>query len=244
MDILKDFFNEIKELFLKYKNYIILLILFILFFSSSYIVLIFINLFNIDINSFSNLGKNILNITPSFLLMIFLLIVYRKDLIADFKKLKKDPLIKMDTAFRYWIIGLIIMIASNFLIQKLGIGIASNETRVNTLLDTSPFIYGLSIAFIGPVVEELIFRKAFYDAIKNKWAFIISSGLIFGSLHIITSFTSVAEFLYLIPYCSLGISFAFIMADTKNVWPSIIIHIIHNTSIAFLNFLLAGVILW
>lgn len=243
MEIMNDFFSEVKNLFFKYKNYIYLFLVLVLFFSSSIFVLIPIKIFGLNINDIGANGKALLNLFPSFVMIAIIILLYYKDLIRDFKALKKDTVEKFDTAFRYWVIGLAIMIASNFIIQKLGIGIATNEVEVKNFLKTSPFIYGISVCLTGPFIEEIVFRKTFKDAIKNKWLYILLSGIIFGSLHVITSLSSVLDLLYLIPYCSLGIAFGFICYDTDNIWPSIFIHILHNSGTAFINFLLAGVIL-
>ena len=98
--------------------------------------------------------------------------------------------------------------------------------------------------FFESFCEELVFRLGFKDIIPKKWLFIITSGLVFGALHVVFSATSIYEFLYLMPYCSLGISFGFIYEKTNNIYISFLIHFIHNAITAIITFLMAGVILW
>jgi membrane protease YdiL (CAAX protease family) len=83
------------------------------------------------------------------------------------------------------------------------------------------------------------------DSIKNspKWVFIITSGIVFGLLHVITSFDYLYDLLYIIPYSSLGIAFALIYYRTNNVFSSIFVHALHNTILVILNIFLIGVIL-
>jgi len=79
------------------------------------------------------------------------------------------------------------------------------------------------------MVEELVFRKAFKDAIKNKWLFIIISGLIFGGMHVVGSYTTITDLLFIIPYSCLGFAFAAAYYNTDTIFTSITLHMIHNT---------------
>ena len=81
----------------------------------------------------------------------------------------------------------------------------------------------------APITEELIFRKSIKDFISNKWLYVIVSGLLFGGVHVISSLGSDWGFLYLIPYCSLGMVFAHLYYETDNIFSTITIHSIHNT---------------
>jgi len=81
----------------------------------------------------------------------------------------------------------------------------------------------------APLTEELIFRKSIRDVIKNKWLYIIISGLIFGGLHVVSSIDSLIDLIYLIPYCSLGFVFASLYIKTNNIYSTIVAHSFHNT---------------
>ena len=78
------------------------------------------------------------------------------------------------------------------------------------------------------LTEELIFRKSIRDISKNKWFYVITSGFVFGGLHVLSSITSVVDLLYLIPYCSLGFAFALLYTRTNNIFSSMTIHAFHN----------------
>ena len=118
------------------------------------------------------------------------------------------------------------------------------EEAVQEIIKASGFITILTIGILAPIVEELVFRKAFKEAINNKYAFIIASGFVFGGLHVFLSLTSVWDLFYLIPYCSLGIAFSSMYAKTDNIYTSIIMHSFHNTVFSLLSVLLSGVIIW
>ena len=63
--------------------------------------------------------------------------------------------------------------------------IAGNEELVRSYIDTSPLLMIFSTVIYAPICEELTFRKSIKDAINNKYIYILTSGLLFGFLHIV-----------------------------------------------------------
>ena len=92
-----------------------------------------------------------------------------------------------------------------------------------------------SCSIVAPVLEEMTFRRALNGLIKNKWIFIILSGVIFGLLHIIGSYKSPMDLLYIIPYGSMGCAFAYLLSKTDNITLPIIIHMMHNTILVLMQ---------
>lgn len=248
MDFLKDFWIEVKEIYKSIYKYLRFFIILMLLFCSSLFKLIPIALFKIDTENMSghvNAGLTLFSNLVAAGAAIFL---YRKELVRQLKKLKKTKkdklVITIDTSLRYWLIGLVIMVISNIIISKLGIDSASNDVSVVSMLESSPILAGISVIFLAPFIEEMVFRMAFKDIIDRKWLFVLISGVIFGSLHVIGSAGTIYEYLYLVPYCSLGIAFSYIYQYSENIYISFLIHILHNSLTAVYTFLLAGVIIW
>ena len=214
-----------------YKPIINLALVLFLFYISSLFRLIPIVLFNIDINTCSDKVYNFLRIFPNIVLTILLFIIFWSDLKKDFKVFRKKFGEITDVAIKYWVIGFVCMLVSNLLIQLLlPVSIASNEQEIRKFIDSTPFFAFLATCVFAPLLEELIFRKSFKDAIKNKWLFIILSGFVFGAMHVLGSIESLYSLLYIIPYSSLGISFAYMYYKTDNIFSSIFAHFVHNTS--------------
>lgn len=69
--------------------------------------------------------------------------------------------------------------------------------------------------------------------VKLDTLFIITSGILFGLLHIIGSYTSAYDLLYIIPYGSMGSCFAYLLLKTDNIVLTMSIHAIHNTILVF-----------
>ena len=113
----------------------------------------------------------------------------------------------------------------------------SNEEAIRTLFGVNPIYIFISSVFLAPILEELTFRKAIKSIFKNKWVFIIMSGLIFGYLHIM-SFNNLLELLYIIPYGTFGVVFACMLYDTDNICVPILFHFMHNGIFMSLQFLM------
>lgn len=224
-----------------FRSIINLTLVLLLFYCSNLLIYIPINLFNIDIYCCGDIIYSLLVFFPNIVLAIFLFFLYRKDLKKDFKEFNNKIGDFTDIAFKNWLLGYILMIVSNFLIMSFSpLEIAENEQSVRTLISISPVISFIFTAFVGPFVEEMIFRKTFKDAIKSKWLFIFMSGVVFGSLHVIDSITSIYDLLYIIPYSCLGIFFAKTYYDTDNIFSSISMHVFHNFMTIMLLFISSG----
>lgn len=248
MNLLKDFFKEAFDSLMSISKYFKFVFIFLLFLLSSLFRLIPIIIFNIDTDNMSSHTNAALSLFSNIVFVCIAIFLYRKELKKQFvslKKAKKNKIFDLlDSSFRYWLIGLTIMIAANFILSNLGLGSSNNDDSVKSILFSSPILAGLSTILIAPLCEEIVFRLGFKDIIPKKWPFIFISGIVFGSLHVIFSLKDISELLFLIPYCSLGISFGFIYEKTNNICICYLIHFIHNAITAGIAFLMAGAILW
>ena len=86
-----------------------------------------------------------------------------------------------------------------------------------------------SVSLYAPFTEELIFRKGFRDVFKNNFIYVLVSGITFGALHVITYIKTPMDYVYLIPYCSLGLAFAYTYSKSNNIFSTISMHFLHNT---------------
>ena len=87
----------------------------------------------------------------------------------------------------------------------------------------------LSAVFLGPVVEELIFRKAFFGIIKKEKLAMIISSITFGLIHVISEPTLLDLLINIIPYVVMGFVFGFLyVKHQKNLVIVTLVHIITN----------------
>lgn len=158
---------------------------------------------------------------------IYFTIIYKDELLNNIKKLNKKNIL---TTLIYFIIGFLLMILSNYIINYIIIpnGISNNEQGNRELLLNNKLLYGLLLSLIIPYIEEIVFRLNIKKSIKNNTIFIILSSTIFSLLHIISS-TKLIELLYFIPYFILGLTFSITYTKTNNIFCSTISHILNNT---------------
>lgn len=217
--------SKIKN-YINFKNLVILLLIFILFYFSSLFRLIPISLFKIDPNNTNN--KVLLTLFSDLCLLLILILIYRKEIIKEFKIFKNNTVEIIDISTKCWIVGLFFMFTTNILINIIfKAGGANNEKLVQQMISSSPIIMLITAGVIAPMIEELIFRKSFRNAFPNKYLFIIISSLVFGLLHVLSS-SNLVGLLYIIPYTSLGLAFAIAYYKTDTIFSSLFIHILHN----------------
>ncbi len=226
------------ELIKKHKNLIKGIIAFILFFSSTYIQLFLVTLFKIDLKKISTKQATIISCISSGIITLLLILLYKNDLKKEWKTFKDNLQENLDTGFKYWMIGLLLMVISNLIINFVfKAGQANNEEAVQKMISSVPYLVLLSAGIFAPITEEITFRKVFKDNIKNKIIFILVAGIFFGYLHV-SSANSIQQFLYIIPYSSLGICFAISYSKTDTVFTSMSMHMLHNMILTIFSILL------
>lgn len=181
--------------------------------------------------------------------LVILAIVF-KDIYKQFKEFIKNRKTILNKGFSYWMYGVIVMIISNLIVTSLIGNIAVNEQATRETIMSSPLYAIPTIIIIGPFLEELVFRFCFRKAFTKKIPYALFCAFVFGLLHVMTAFDNftisnilshASEFLFIIPYGSLGFFFAKAYYETENIFSSIIPHMLHN-SISVLLILLTNLL--
>lgn len=179
----------------------------------------------------------IMTLTKYFFLILFFLLYYHKYLkekLVDFKKNYRNY---MHIAFKDWFTGFLIMCVSNAIIIRIIGNVGQNEETVQTLISSNPLIAFALTTLLAPFIEEMIFRKSLQDCFHHKILFMITSGALFGFIHVMSS-QNLLEYLLIIPYGSVGFMFAHTLNKTDNIYATITMHAIHNGSLTILAALL------
>lgn len=205
----------------------------------------------IDYIPYKLAGVNPENVTTDFrilymlvyeiLVLSIVLIIFNKKVEKDLDDILKNHKKYYSNCLKYYLIGLIVMALSNAILALLSNGgIANNEEAVRSMFKLNPVYIYLSAVLFAPVVEELVFRQGLRNIFGRNIIFVLISGVVFGGLHVLTSMTSTFDLLYLIPYSTLGLVFAFMLYKTDNIFVSIGFHFMHNgilMAIQFVTFL-------
>jgi len=203
--------------------------------------------FHLDIANFKTIYKIIYLISCDLVFMFIIYILYHKSLNKNFKDYFKKFITNFEESFKYYFIGLIVMLVSNLTIALFfSEATAGNEELVRTYIDNYPLYMIFSVAIYAPFIEEMIFRKSIKDIFLlkhnnklTKYLYILTSGLVFGGMHLLGQITNPLDWLYIIPYSALGIAFAALYYKTDNIFSTIAIHCLHNT-ITIILYLTSG----
>lgn len=200
------------------------------------------------VEKITSLQNNLIMFATYILVFIPLIFLNKNRIKDDYLFFKEIP----DKSFASTVLtGLMYMIVANFLINILVILLSSvlkieatasnQESIVKSLMTSGGVLLAFTVVFIGPAVEELVFRKAIFGLVENqKIAFIISA-ISFGLIHLSTElinlfskggFTGLAlaeTLIVSLPYFGMGIFLSwFYKENGKNISLLIAIHALSN----------------
>ena len=206
-------------------------------FSSSLLSLIGINVKNL-----SKTKSMIISLGVSIVVLIILFLINKKRLSKNLKDYKKNYKVLIKRNFKYWMCAIFIMFVTNIAIALIFNRITSaNDQGIREIFNVFPLYIVLEAMILAPFTEELIFRESIRNIFKNKYLFIIISGLLFGFMHTLASLENLADYLYIIPYSVPGFFFAYMLYEEDNVLVPITFHAFHN-SIAIVLLLLSKIL--
>lgn len=157
--------------------------------------------------------------------------VFRDDLKKDFLNFKKN------TSKNFALIGLGILgclvltgIVGN-IYELLGItGDSDNQETINAVLTSKGWIpMVISVVFIAPFTEEMLFRKTLYGACKFKFS--MSDPLIIGLISFVFALIHVASLenlKFIFQYLPLAFVITYSYYKSKNIFVPMAIHFLNN----------------
>ncbi len=193
---------------------------------------------NKPLNSSNFWIRNLAYLSIYVFIFLIILAITHKEVFKQFKEFIHNPKQILNKGFSYWGYGIIIMILSNLIVTSLVGNIAVNEQTTRQTILSSPLYAIPATIFFGPFLEEIIFRFSLRKAFTKETIYALSSAFIFGGLHVLTAIDEFTlaniiahlhEFLFIIPYGSLGYFFAKAYYETNNIFSSVIPHMLHNT---------------
>lgn len=215
------------------------ILVFLLFYYSSLLQWIPVIFLKIDINRLNNSMSVMLSSFSNIILLLILFFIFRKELRKEWVIFKNKLSDNLDIGFKYWLCGLMGMIISNLiLVSFFQAGQAGNEKTVQTMIQDLPWLMLIDAGILAPFIEEIVFRKCFKNIFKNKWLFILTSGLVFGGIHVIHNINTWVDILFIVPYSCLGFAFAASYYKTDTIFTSISIHMFHNIILTLISILI------
>ena len=188
------------------------------------------NMIGINVSELTKKQAVFVSMCISFIVLAILIILSWKKLKSNLEDYKKNWKNLLKRNVKYWVCALVIMFACNLAISLIFNRLTSaNDQTIREIFEVMPLYIILEAAILAPLTEELTFRQSIRYMIKNKWVFILVSGLVFGFMHTLASLKSLSDFLYIIPYSVPGCFFAYMLYEEDNVLVPISFHMIHNS---------------
>jgi uncharacterized protein len=184
----------------------------------------------------SDFGLSIVNFAIYVIMLPLMIFFIRKDLVYDFEEIK----MKRQEIIIPIALGYIMIIAGNYVSQLLSQFLAqvfnvtpaeaiNQITIINALQSQGAVLMFVSAVLLGPIVEELIFRKAIFGLIKKDHIALIVSTFIFGTIHLISEPSITEALVNGVSYYMMGFVFGYIyLKNDRNIWIPIFVHILSN----------------
>ncbi|WP_353853704.1 CPBP family intramembrane glutamic endopeptidase [Bacillus sp. Bos-x628] len=143
--------------------------------------------------------------------------------------LRNEAPVSIGSAIAWIIGGFFLSILAQFVasfIEQYAFGIdreSENTQAILSIMDAVPLLV-IIIAMIGPILEEIIFRKIIFGVIYEKTNFFFGalvSSVIFAAVH--------NDFAHILLYSAMGFTFAFLYAKTKRIIVPIGAHMLMNS---------------
>jgi membrane protease YdiL (CAAX protease family) len=172
----------------------------------------------------------------SFVITLLLVLFFmRKDMKEDMQKVNSRNQASFPISLFWGIAGIFIALiaqtAAGMLEQLMGIETNSENTElILQLISQVPLVILVS-SIIGPILEEIIFRKIIFGYFQKKFNFFLSaliSSIIFGIAHF--------ELEHLLLYSAMGFTFAYLYKTTNRIIVPIFAHVAMNTLVVLLQF--------
>ncbi|WP_316572834.1 type II CAAX endopeptidase family protein [Neobacillus sp. YIM B06451] len=170
----------------------------------------------------------IISFVSAFLITLFLL---RKEMASSLQNRNAANLPQSIS----WAVGGIFLAlfaqwAAAIVEQMLGIKMGSDNTRsIMRMIDNFPAVILIS-SVIGPILEEIVFRKIIFGSLHKRFNFFVSaliSSVIFAAAHM--------EFEHILIYSAIGFTFAFLYVRTNRIIVPIIAHVTMNTLVVLMQ---------
>ena len=187
------------------------------------------NMMGINVSELTKKQAIFISMCVSIIVLTILLLLSWKTLKKNFEDYKKNWKKLLGRNVKYWVCALVVMFVSNLAIAIIFNRLTSaNDEAIRKIFEVMPLYLILEALIFAPFTEELVFRQSVRYMFKDKWTFIILSGLLFGFMHTLSSLSTISDFLYIIPYSVPGCFFAYMLYEEDNVLVPITFHMIHN----------------
>jgi membrane protease YdiL (CAAX protease family) len=164
--------------------------------------------------------------------LVIILLLLRKDMTTTELRDDRSP---MPIAIAWTIVGIFLAmfaqgIAASIENKVFGIEFGSENTQFLVEIAKVTPLFIIVTSIIGPILEEIIFRKLLFGTLYKRFNFFIAgllSSVVFAIVHM--------DFTHILIYTAMGFTFAFLYVRTKRIIVPIIAHVAMNTLVVMIQ---------
>lgn len=207
----------------KKKKILINILVICLYFIWPYFLNSITNLFNL-----SEIPYLYVSFGVNFIFLFIIIYVYKDILRKYYSNLKRNFKSIFIGSLKVFLFGLVSYILLNSLLDILNIPVLSNQNSMIVMFEKIPVMFVLNTLFYYPIIEELIFKMSLKEVLKDKWCFVIITGLLNAFFQIVFSMTVWTDLLYLLPYTIFFGSLSYIYYKNDDVLLPFFLRICYN----------------
>ena len=167
------------------------------------------------------------NLISYVFLLIMVILLFKKDLIADFKRIPSLKHFASRVCFGEGLVYLALVISNLLLVFVFHQTDSSiNQKMIEEIMVLYPVLMASTTMFFAPVIEEVIFR---FSLIANSplkpYLSLLLSSVLFGAIHVLGG----GDYIQIIPYFMMGLAIGFVYQRYQNIWYPIGVHCLQNT---------------
>lgn len=204
---------------------------------------------SLNIKENYNEASSLINLLIYIILFGAVIYINHRELLGDFKTFVSDKnnlVLKVLAGYGiFYVINIVVSLLinnievyGNFMHQALWDGkaiatTAENQNTIEEMLNSKSFwMVILSAGILGPICEEVVFRKAFFNVCKTREMGILLSSLCFGVIHMFSSiglYDMYSITLMTMPYIFSGIALGLLyIKNDCNIMVPTIVHMLSN----------------
>lgn len=182
---------------------------------------------------FSKIGINnsiLIIFIADLIFLFFSVLLYKRDLMIDFYKLKKSYKIKklIIISIKYLVLIFCINIIISFIASFFTGDIEELNSIQNLVNESIPYLIFKSLIF-SPIAETILFQKSIKSITNSKILYMLSSTLIFVLMNIVYMDFSSCFFIFdIIGYFSMALVFSYMYIKNDNIFPIMITKFLYN----------------
>lgn len=186
-----------------------------------------------NMKAFQSLFLSIFSLLLTFITLIILFLIYKDELIDEFKNLSKKYI-------KYVVINIFSIIFIMSLSNAISYAFLKDKLILNSNNDILSFAYSkdvfnmIRLIILSPFMEEVVFRKNIRVIVKNDIYFILFSGLILGTLYIVSEGFTIIGIISSLSYILVGFMLSYSYTKTNNIYINIISRILYNLLVVVL----------